>query len=317
MRFSITALLSTAVLGLASAYTQPVGDHPSGNPISQPGLGAIVPVGTPYTITWNPTTAGTVTLVLLRGPSTNVVPLYPIAEKIANTGVYVWTPSAALQPDTTHYGIQLIVDATGQFQYTTQFGISNPAYGASSSSSYSLASSSSCSSSSMHSASAYAAASSPYATTMRPSTTTMAAISQLPDGQPQAPAPAGPATAAHIASASVAAHIASASVAANSANATSAHPASAVGVAPLASTGTAPHVAVAPTGAPAANATVVQPTGSMSVPATLLSSTVPAGATGASTSAPAKQTAASAAGRVVLGAGGALAGVGAVFALLL
>jgi len=308
MRFSITALLSTAVLGLASAYTQPVGDHPSGNPISQPGLGAIVPVGTPYTITWNPTTAGTVTLVLLRGPSTNVVPLYPIAEKIANTGVYVWTPSAALQPDTTHYGIQLIVDATGQFQYTTQFGISNPAYGASSSSSYSLASSSSCSSSSMHSASAYAAASSPYATTMRPSTTTMAAISQLPDGQPQAPAPAGPATAAHIASASVAA---------NSANATSAHPASAVGVAPLASTGTAPHVAVAPTGAPAANATVVQPTGSMSVPATLLSSTVPAGATGASTSAPAKQTAASAAGRVVLGAGGALAGVGAVFALLL
>ncbi len=308
MRFSITALLSTAVLGLASAYTQPVGDHPSGNPISQPGLGAIVPVGTPYTITWNPTTAGTVTLVLLRGPSTNVVPLYPIAEKIANTGVYVWTPSAALQPDTTHYGIQLIVDATGQFQYTTQFGISNPAYGASSSSSYSLASSSSCSSSSMHSASAYAAASSPYATTMRPSTTTMAAISQLPDGQPQPPPPAGPATAAHIASASVAA---------NSANATSAHPASAVGVAPLASTGTAPHVAVAPTGAPAANATVVQPTGSMSVPATLLSSTVPAGATGASTSAPAKQTAASAAGRVVLGAGGALAGVGAVFALLL
>ncbi len=304
MRFSITALVSAAVLGLTSAYTQPVGDTPSGNPISQPGQGAIVPVGTPYTITWNPTTAGTVTLVLLRGPSTNVVPLYPIAEKIANTGVYVWTPSAALQPDTTHYGIQLIVDATGQFQYTTQFGISNPAYGVSSSSSYSLASSS------MHSASAYAAASSPspYATTMRPSTTTMAAISQLPDGQPQAPAPAGPATAAHIASASVAA---------NSANATSAHPASAVGVAPLASTGTAPHVAVAPTGAPAANATVVQPTGSMSVPATLLSSTVPAGATGASTSAPAKQTAASAAGRVVLGAGGALAGVGAVFALLL
>ncbi len=309
MRFSITALVSAAVLGLASASTQAVGDTPSGNPISQPGLGAIVPVGTPYTITWNPTTAGTVTLVLLRGPSTNVVPLYPIAEKIANTGVYVWTPSAALQPDTTHYGIQLIVDATGQFQYTTQFGISNPAYGASSSSSSSLASSSF----SMPSASAYAAAAassspSPYATTMKPSTTTMAAISQIADGQPQAPAPAGPATAARIASASFAA---------NSANATSSHPASAAGVAPLASTGTAPHVAVAPTGAPVANATVVQPTGSMSVPATLLSSTVPAGATGASTSAPAKQTAASAAGRVVLGAGSALAGVGAVFALLL
>ena len=72
------------------------------------------------------------TLVLLRGPSNNVVPLYPIVEKIPNTGTFVWTPATTLQPDVTHYGIQLIDDQTGAYQYTTQFGISNPAVAASS-----------------------------------------------------------------------------------------------------------------------------------------------------------------------------------------
>ncbi|KAI9664154.1 MAG: hypothetical protein M1829_006021 [Trizodia sp. TS-e1964] len=129
MRFTIYALLSAAAAGLSAAYTQPVGD-PSGNAITKPGLGEIVPAGTPYTITWTPTTptTGTVTLLLLRGPSANIVPLYPIVENTLNTGTFIWTPSTALEPDTTRYGIQLIVDATGQNQYTSQFGISNPSY---------------------------------------------------------------------------------------------------------------------------------------------------------------------------------------------
>ncbi|KAK5165631.1 hypothetical protein LTR04_001180 [Oleoguttula sp. CCFEE 6159] len=134
MQLSIFSLFAAGLATLASAYTTPVGD-PSGNPISRPGLNEIVPVGTPYTVTWNPTTPGTVTLVLLRGPSTNIVPLYTIAEQIPNTGAFVWTPATTLEADTTHYGIQLIVDATGQYQYTTQFGISNPSVPSSSSSS--------------------------------------------------------------------------------------------------------------------------------------------------------------------------------------
>ncbi|MCJ1358741.1 MAG: hypothetical protein MMC33_008741 [Icmadophila ericetorum] len=127
MRCSIVALVFAAFAGLTAAYTQPVGATPSGNPISKPGLNEIVPAGKPYTITWDPTTQGTVTIVLLRGPSTNIKPLYPIVEKIPNTGTYVWTPSTSLQADTTHYGIQLIDDATGAYQYSTQFGISNTA----------------------------------------------------------------------------------------------------------------------------------------------------------------------------------------------
>jgi hypothetical protein len=56
-----------------------------------------------------------------------VVPLSTIVTGIANSGSFMWTPSASLEADTTHYGLQLIDDITGQFQYSTQFGISKGA----------------------------------------------------------------------------------------------------------------------------------------------------------------------------------------------
>lgn len=74
-----------------------------------------------------PTSSGTITLLLLRGPSENVVPLKPIAEGIPNTGSYVWTPDSSLEPDVSRYGIQLIQDSDGAYQYSTQFGISGDA----------------------------------------------------------------------------------------------------------------------------------------------------------------------------------------------
>jgi hypothetical protein len=138
--FSLLALFTAGLAALTSAYHVPVGD-PSGNPITKPGLSEIVPAGKPYTITWTPTTTGPVTILLLRGPSTNVVPIGgPIASSIDNTGTFEWTPPTTLEPDTTHYGIQLIVDATGQFQYSTQFGISNPNYASASGASSLIAS---------------------------------------------------------------------------------------------------------------------------------------------------------------------------------
>lgn len=87
-------------------------------------------MGEPYTITWTPTTPEdqTITIVLERGPAENIIPMYAIAEGIKNTGSYEWTPETDLEDDTTHYGLQLIVDATGQYQWSTQFGISNPGY---------------------------------------------------------------------------------------------------------------------------------------------------------------------------------------------
>ncbi|OQO14256.1 hypothetical protein B0A48_01132 [Cryoendolithus antarcticus] len=127
---SIKSILTVFAAGLAfaSAYTKPTGDAPEGNPISQPGLNSIVPAGENFTVTWKPTTDGTVSLILLKGPATDLKLVYPIAEKIKNSGSFVWDPKTDLEPGTTGYGIQLIDDATGQYQYTTQFGISNDKY---------------------------------------------------------------------------------------------------------------------------------------------------------------------------------------------
>ncbi|KAI9797320.1 MAG: hypothetical protein M1825_006018 [Sarcosagium campestre] len=113
---------------VSPAYTKPVGNEPKGNPIGNPGLNEQVPVEEPYTISWDPTSDGTVTLILLRGPSTNIKPLKVLVERLPNQGSYIWNPSNSLEPDKTHYGIQLIDDNSGAYQYTAQFGIVNDAY---------------------------------------------------------------------------------------------------------------------------------------------------------------------------------------------
>jgi hypothetical protein len=113
-RTLFTASLA-AFAPLVAAYTAPKGD-PSGNAIYEPGLNSIVPVGKPFSITWQPTTQGKISLVLLHGPSTNVVPIKTIVEDIDNTGSYDWTPPTDLEPNKTYYGIQLIVEGTGQYQ---------------------------------------------------------------------------------------------------------------------------------------------------------------------------------------------------------
>ena len=98
-----------------------------------------------------------------------MLPLSTIASAIPNSGTYTWTPSLSLEPDVTHYGLKLVVDATGEFQYSTQFGISG----------------STGPSSPSPSASASASA----------SATGAGPVSQYPDGQPLVtgtPAPVSP-----------------------------------------------------------------------------------------------------------------------------
>ena len=122
-KFSLIALLA----GLAVAQKhEPTGAEPVGNPITRP-LNEVVPAGKAFEITWDPTTTGTVSLVLLKGPSTNAVKFADIVQGIPNSGKFTWTPSTDLAPtvDAHGYGIQLVDDATGQYQYSTQFGISN------------------------------------------------------------------------------------------------------------------------------------------------------------------------------------------------
>ncbi|KAJ5403383.1 hypothetical protein N7509_003254 [Penicillium cosmopolitanum] len=124
MRFSTGTVFSTLV-ALAAAYTQP--DYtkgPEGNAVRAPGLNDQVPEGAPYEIKWDTLLGDRVSLVLLRGPSSNVVPLETIVEDIPNTGHYTWTPGYNLEVDTTHYGLLIVVEGTGAYQWSSQFGIS-------------------------------------------------------------------------------------------------------------------------------------------------------------------------------------------------
>lgn len=57
-----------------------------------------------------------------------MLPISCIVDGAPNSGKFVWTPPTTLEPDVTHYGLQIIVDGTGQYQYSTQFGISNPSF---------------------------------------------------------------------------------------------------------------------------------------------------------------------------------------------
>jgi len=121
--------------GLAAAQKHAAVGDPKGNPITRP-LNEIVPACKPFTITWEPTTPNTVSVLLLKGPATNVVKFGPsLAEGIANSGSLSWTPASDLEATTgpNGYGLQIIDDVTGQYQYSTQFGISKADCGAASS----------------------------------------------------------------------------------------------------------------------------------------------------------------------------------------
>ncbi len=115
--FSLFALFTAGLASLAAARTVARAGPPSEGAILSPGLGERVPAGASYTIKWEPTCKGPVSLVLLRGPSTDIKPLPPaIAEGIPDSGAYAWPVPATLEDDVSHYGIQIICDSTGAYQ---------------------------------------------------------------------------------------------------------------------------------------------------------------------------------------------------------
>ncbi|GAM38233.1 hypothetical protein EIK77_010487 [Talaromyces pinophilus] len=136
--------IAAGLVASVSAYTYPTpfnptasGAGPSGNALYTPNTGSPVTLGEAYSITWDPTTPGPIALVLCQGPSTDCEPILTIAEKVANSGEYTWTPTD-LTPSATSsggYGIMLIDWTTEAYQYTTQFGVLAGAVVASSSSS--------------------------------------------------------------------------------------------------------------------------------------------------------------------------------------
>ncbi|EFR03106.1 extracellular serine-threonine rich protein [Nannizzia gypsea CBS 118893] len=118
-------LVVAALAAVASAVTPPnYSQSPSGNPIFTPGSQELVPAGSPYTISWKPTTQRPVSVMLLHGCPKNCMPVATLAEGIPNTGSLPWTPSTSLVGDSA-YGLLIVVEGTGEYQYSTNFGIKN------------------------------------------------------------------------------------------------------------------------------------------------------------------------------------------------
>jgi len=118
----------TAVVALASlaSATVPTTQVPSGLSILRPGLHEKVPVGKPYTITWDRSECGPVTILFLKGPATNVIPVGTVVAGTPNVGSYEgWVPAADLPDSTEGYALQIICDKDGTYQWSTQFGFSN------------------------------------------------------------------------------------------------------------------------------------------------------------------------------------------------
>jgi len=120
--------LLTLLAGLAAAYHAPGQQVDGTNPVSLPNSDNPVTVGKPFNVVYDGSGFGDkISILLWRGPGEALVFLKPIADSVENTGTFSWTPDSSLENDITHYGLQVISEASGQFQWSTQFGVINDA----------------------------------------------------------------------------------------------------------------------------------------------------------------------------------------------
>ncbi|KAF7594254.1 hypothetical protein BBP40_009806 [Aspergillus hancockii] len=114
---SIFYLTLSAIATLAAAAS-------GANPFNIPSSGYSFETGKPTTLTWDPTTTGTVTLRLQWGAVMTTSSGTTIASNIANSGSFTWTPPAnlAAQPD---YTVEIVDDDnTSQVNYLPRFTVS-------------------------------------------------------------------------------------------------------------------------------------------------------------------------------------------------
>ncbi|OBT42626.1 hypothetical protein VE00_06066 [Pseudogymnoascus sp. WSF 3629] len=120
MRF-ISALLAGALAVVAAAQT--TGSQP--NPFTNTAFTGIA-AGSPFTITWTPTTKSTVTLQLVHSDTGNADDLKPVSTikaGITNSGSFTWTPDSSIV-NGEHYALKIVDDANpDEYNYTLQFPI--------------------------------------------------------------------------------------------------------------------------------------------------------------------------------------------------
>ena len=106
---SLLALLSAPLTALAQ------------NAFNIPSEGLSASAGQPLKLTWDPTTPGTVTLVLRSGSSNDLNEGTAIARSIDNSGSYTWTPSNSLTRG-SDYTVEIVSDDDpSQVNYTPYF----------------------------------------------------------------------------------------------------------------------------------------------------------------------------------------------------
>ncbi|EME87483.1 putative GPI anchored protein [Pseudocercospora fijiensis CIRAD86] len=114
-----TRSLLIALGAAITAFAQGTGSQ--ANPFNIPTTGLQATAGEPLTLSWKPTTSGTISLILRSGSSNNLAAGTVIASKIANTGSYTWTPDK----DTTRgsdYTIEIVSDSdSSATNYTPYF----------------------------------------------------------------------------------------------------------------------------------------------------------------------------------------------------
>ncbi|TKA60116.1 hypothetical protein B0A49_10843 [Cryomyces minteri] len=209
MRFTPFVL---ALAGNAAVLAQTFADYQ--NPFNIPSTGIAFTAGQPTTLNWQPTTSGTVTLVVRQGASNNLAQGAIIQSSIPNSGSYTWTPPSDIvrgsdytieivddtNPSRTNYTPYFVIDSANTVSSGTAIGqFSTVTYGAPSTS-LSLTTASTQTSSNAASTSGAAA----------PTTTGSVASSVL------STASAAASSASAAAAASVSSGVSSASAAANS-----------------------------------------------------------------------------------------------------
>lgn len=117
MRFS--SILASALTAAVAVVAQ---TGSTANPFTKSDYSGIT-AGTPITITWTPTTDGTVTIELVRGDPLNLNLVSVIQSDLENSGSYEWTPDVSIVQG-SDYALKIIDDNdSDNYNYTPQFTI--------------------------------------------------------------------------------------------------------------------------------------------------------------------------------------------------
>ncbi|KAI5212540.1 hypothetical protein AUEXF2481DRAFT_5623 [Aureobasidium subglaciale EXF-2481] len=113
MRFStqtLVALLASPLLAFAASENKFTNSDYNG-----------ITAGQTFNIKWDPTTSGTVSLILRSGASNNLTPGVYVAQGISNSGSYSWSVPSDITRG-SDYALEIVDDSnTSNVNYTPQF----------------------------------------------------------------------------------------------------------------------------------------------------------------------------------------------------